>query len=62
MEKISKFIIPLVVVGTITILPKILRTKDVKKKKGKIHQDIKNQYDIDEDNLFIWFIIFIRVN
>ena len=53
MEKIRKFIIPLVVVGTITILPKILRTKDVKKKKGKVHQIIKNHYDIDEDSLFI---------
>ena len=53
MEKIRKFIIPLVVVGAITILPKVLRTKDVKKKKGKVHQNIKNHYDIDEDSLFI---------
>ena len=61
MGKIRNFIIPLTLVGAVTLLPKVLRTKDVKKKKGKIHQDIKNQYDIDEDNLFIWFIIFIRV-
>ena len=53
MGKIRNFIIPLAMVGAVTLIPKVLRTKDVKKKKGKIHQDIKNQYDIDEDNLFI---------
>ena len=53
MGKIRNFIIPLTLVGAVTLLPKVLRTKDVKKKKGKIHQNIKNHYDIDEDSLFI---------
>jgi hypothetical protein len=49
MVKIRNLIVPLVVVGTITLLPKVL----VPKKKKKIVKNLKKHYDIDEDNLFI---------
>jgi hypothetical protein len=49
MVKIRNLIVPLVVVGTITLLPKAL----VPKKKKKIVKNLKKHYDIDEDNLFI---------
>lgn len=49
MVKIRNFIVPLVVVGTITLLPKVL----VPKKKKKVIKNIKKHYDIDDDNLFI---------
>lgn len=49
MVKIRNFIVPLVVIGTITLLPKKL----IPKKKKKVIKNIKKDYDIDEDNLFI---------
>lgn len=53
MGKIRNFIIPMAVVGVVSLLPKVLRKKDLKTKKGNHYQTIKNNYDIDEDNLFI---------
>lgn len=52
MAKIRNFVVPLTMVGVVTLLPKVLRFKDVGKKK-KVIKNIKTNYDIDEDNLFI---------
>ena len=49
MVKIRNLIIPLVVVGTVTLLPKVL----IPKKKKKVTRNLKKDYDIDDDNLFI---------
>ena len=52
MAKIRNFVVPLTMVGVATLLPKVLRFKDAGKK-NKIIKNIKSNYDIDEDNLFI---------
>jgi hypothetical protein len=49
MVKIRNLIIPLVVVGTVTLLPNVF----IPKKKKKVTRNLKKDYDIDEDNLFI---------
>jgi hypothetical protein len=48
MVKIRNLIVPLVVVGTVTLLPKVLIPK-----KKKVVRNLKKDYDIDDDNLFI---------
>ena len=51
MGKIRNFIVPMVVLAGVSMfLPKSMRVKKEKKKKVI---DIKKQYDIDEDSLFI---------
>lgn len=52
MAKIRNFVVPLTMVGVVTLLPKVMRFKDNSKKK-KVIKNIKSNYDIDEDNLFI---------
>jgi hypothetical protein len=49
MVKIRNLIVPLVVVGTITLLPRVI----IPKKKKKVVKNLKKDYDIDDDNLFI---------
>jgi hypothetical protein len=52
MAKIKNFIVPLVVAGVVTFLPKIVIPKKQMKKK-KVIKNIRKDYGIDEDNLFI---------
>jgi hypothetical protein len=52
MAKIKNFIVPLVLAGVVTFLPKIVIPKKQIKKK-KVIKNIRKDYGIDEDNLFI---------
>lgn len=52
MAKIRNLILPLVLIGATTFLPKVVVPKKQIKKK-KVVKNIKKNYDIDEDNLFI---------
>lgn len=52
MAKIRNLFLSLVLVGAVTFLPKVVvPNKQVKKK--RVVKNIKKDYGIDEDNLFI---------
>ena len=60
MAKIRNLFLSLVLVGAVTFLPKVVIPKKQTKKRTVV-KNIKKDYGIDEDNLFIWNFIFILV-